>query len=204
MTTSRWSIAKLATLSAVRFCRLAASHALHLRRDRLGERYAIDQGGTYTIFRETVSDAERDARSVVLVVGFRLRLLRAYPSPHWIFQRLCILTTPFWSGLRGFRVKLWMVDPMSKNYLGIYDWAGEENAKVYVNALVRVLRPLSTCGSVWYRLYPDQELDAYLRTRKHGRPVTAAIREEERAAPESERFLPSRDEPVSAARTGSA
>lgn len=204
MTTPRWSIAKLATLSAVQFCRLVASHALHLRRDRLGERYTIDQGGTYAIFRETVSEAEADAPSVVLVIGFRLRALRSYPLPHWLFQRLCILTTPLWSGFSGFRVKLWMVDPVSKNYLGIYDWAGAENAQVYVQALIRVLCPLSTCGSVWYRLYPGQELDAYLRTRKYGRPLTNAIGEDERLAQESDPYQSPHDESVSAAPTGSA
>lgn len=166
-TTSRRDIVKMAALSAVQFCRLAASRALRLRRDSLGERYTIDQGGTYAIFRETVREGGTGDDRGVLVVGFRLRLLRAYPLPHWIFQRLCILTTPFWSGFTGFRVKLWMVDPMTKDYLGIYDWAGEENAKVYVQALVRVLRPLSTRGSVWYRFYPDQELDEYLRPRRH-------------------------------------
>ena len=48
----------------------------------------------------------------VLVVGFQLKVIGAHPIPHWIFQRCCLLTTPFWSGLPGFSVKLWMVDPV--------------------------------------------------------------------------------------------
>lgn len=174
MTTSRWSIAKMALFSAAQFGRLTAARMLHLRHDRLGERYAIDQGGTYAIFRETVCDREIVGRGVVLVVGFRLRLLRAHPFLHWIFQRLCILTTPFWSGLPGFRIKLWMVEPDTKDYLGIYAWAGEEEARTYVNALDRVLRPLSTRDSVWFTLYPDQALDAYLRIRKQERPLSVS------------------------------
>lgn len=165
MTTTR-SIAGLAALSVARFLRLAASRVLRLRRDRVDALYRIEQGGTYRVFRETVSDDGTPERSAVLVVGFRLRVVRSNALLHWIFQRACILTTPFWSGFRGFRVKLWMVDPQSKSYLGIYDWAGEVNARTYADTLVRVLRPLSTPGSVWYELYPDQELEAFLRPRK--------------------------------------
>lgn len=83
-----------------------------------------------------------------------------------MFQRVCLLTTPFWSGLPGFKVKLWMVDPTTRNYLGIYDWRGEEEAQQYVNALVRVLKPLSTSDSVWFRLQPNQALDLYLEPRR--------------------------------------
>jgi hypothetical protein len=163
---SRWGIVSLAAQSAMRFCRLSGSHSLHLRRDRLGARYTIEQGGTYEIFRETVCDAGAEQRGVVLVVGFRLRTMRSHPLPHWLFQRLCILTTPFWSGFPGFRVKLWMVDPATKNYLGIYDWAGEGRAATYVTALLRVLRPLSTNGSVWYHIHPEPDFETYLQARK--------------------------------------
>ena len=97
----------------------------------------------------------------MLVVGFQLKVIGAHPVPHWIFQRCCLLTTPFWSGLPGFSVKLWMVDPETKRYLGIYDWRGTAHAQQYVDALVRVLHPLSTPDSVWYRLLPDQALEPY-------------------------------------------
>ena len=159
-------IFKLSALSVLRFLRLATSRAIRLRRDRVGQAYIIPQCGAYQIFRETVSDDGTRDRSVVLVVRFRLRVLRSNTFLHWLFQRACILTTPFWSGFRGFRVKMWMVDPQTKNYLGIYDWAGVENAQTYIDALVQVLRPLSTPGSVWYELYPDQEFEPFLRTRK--------------------------------------
>ncbi len=170
MVASRLRIAELAAFSVARFGALVILRSLHLRRDRVSELYTIDQGGTYKIFRETVSNDGTSGNSNVLVVGFRLRMLGRDPLLHRIFQRVCIMTTPFWSGFRGFRVKLWMVDPATKNYLGIYDWAGRQNTQTYVDALVRVLRPLSAPGSVWYKLYPDEELDAYLRTRRYATP----------------------------------
>jgi hypothetical protein len=86
--------------------------------------------------------------------------------PHWLFQRLCILTTPFWSGFPGFRVKLWMVETETKDYLGIYDWDGEEDARTYAEALARVLRAVSVSGSVWYEMHGGQELEPFLRARE--------------------------------------
>lgn len=156
---------KLAGLSVIRFARLITSRSLHQPRNRVGEIYTVGNGG-YKVFRETVCENVIPDARAVLTVGFRLRLIRSNPILHWMFQRVCILTTPFWSGFRGFHIKLWMVDPRTKNYLGIYDWAGKENALIYVNALVRVLRPLSTAGSVWYELYPNQNFDSYLDVRR--------------------------------------
>lgn len=155
-------IARLAGTSCRHFLRLAAGGALHRISGRLGRAYWVDDGGTYQIFRETISDAAPPADPTVLVVGFRLKVIRSLALPHWLFQRGCLLTTPFWSGFPGFAVKLWMVDPETKNYLGIYDWRGEANAQRYVDALVCVLKPLSIEGSVWYRLLPGQPLEDYL------------------------------------------
>ena len=139
-----------------------------LRRDRLGETYNIHHSGhsIYTVFRETESRDGTTDPSTVLVVGFRLRFLGSNSLLHWLFQRICIISTPIWSGFRGFRTKLWMVDYGSKNYLGIYEWAGEQNALSYAEWLVNILRRLSTERSVWYEIYRNKELDEYLRVNR--------------------------------------
>jgi hypothetical protein len=152
----------MAIASGRHFISLERRRALGRPPDRLGHAFRVDDGRVYQIFRETVSDAAPAETPNVLVVGFQLKVIDAHPVPHWIFQRCCLLTTPFWSGLPGFSVKLWMVDPETKRYLGIYDWRGTTGAQQYVDALVRVLRPLSTPDSVWYRLLPDRALDPYL------------------------------------------
>lgn len=156
------TVVRAALGSGWHYCELAAAGALHLRRERLGRRYRIDQGGSYAVFRETVSTDATVGEPVVLIVGFRLRFIGSSAPMHWLFQRLCILTTPFWSGFHGFRVKLWMVEPQRKNYLGIYAWNGHENAARYARLLVRVLQPLSTPGSVWYEIRDWETLPRYL------------------------------------------
>lgn len=155
-------VAGMAASSARRFLALVRQGNLRRPPERLGQTFRVDDGHGYRIFRETVSDAAPDGSPVVLVVGFQLKLIRAFRLPHWVFQRCCLLTTPFWSGLPGFAVKLWMIDPETKRYLGIYDWRGAEHAQRYVDALTQVLRALSTTGSVWYRLVPNAELAPYL------------------------------------------
>lgn len=163
--TKQESITLAALRSAAVFVKLIAHHSLRLKTGRIGKLYRIDGYGSYAIFRETVNRTAPAGEPGVLVVGFRLKLLRSNPALHWLFQRVCIFTTPFWSGFRGFRIKLWMVDPKTKNYLGIYEWAGEGNARHYVETLIRVLRPLSSPGSVWYKQYPGQSFEQYLDRR---------------------------------------
>jgi hypothetical protein len=161
-------IARMAIGSAGRWIRFAANRKLYRVDTHLHHRYRIDQGDTYEVFRDTIADDGVEGERCVLVVAFRLRFIGSFPPMHWLFQRVCLLTTPFWSGFRGFRVKLWMVDPETKSYLGIYDWAGADNARTYVEALVRVLRPISTANSVWYEIVPNQEFESYLASRTVG------------------------------------
>jgi hypothetical protein len=39
---------------------------------------------------------------------------------HRLFRVVCIITTPFFVGLPGFRSKLWMVDPATGDFAGLY------------------------------------------------------------------------------------
>ena len=157
---------KLVLVSLNRFIGLVVVGRLQLSRRHLGEVYSIENASDYRVFRETTGNDNTSNKPVILIVGFRLKLLRSNRLLHWLFQRICILTTPFWSGFEGFRIKLWMVNPKTKNYLGIYKWAGDNNAKFYAEALAKVLKPLSVSDSVWYRIYPGYDFDKYLRSRK--------------------------------------
>jgi hypothetical protein len=63
-----------------------------------------------------------------------------------------------------------MVDQRSKDYLGVYAWADDEDAQNYVDWLSRLLSYLSTKGSVWYELLPGEVLEDFLAS--HRRAVT--------------------------------
>jgi hypothetical protein len=138
--------------------------------DRKWQIYRAADDHDYAIFRESVAATSYPPPGTVLEVGFRLKLIRSSQIMHWIFQRLCIFTTPFWSGFDGFVVKLWMVNPQTKSYLGIYQWTTPDRAQWYVDALTRVLRAVSTPGSVWHKIHPDTDLDAFLRQHQGAKP----------------------------------
>jgi hypothetical protein len=158
-------VAGLALRSSANFVHLVATSSLHLGRDKLGRQYFANDGGTYKVFRESYVPLEYTVGRTVLEVGFRLKLIRSSRWLHWSFQRLCILTTPFWCGFSGFGIKLWLVDPKTKNYMGLYQWDGGAAARAYASALMRVLRPLSTPNSVWFKVYDNQDLGDFLSHR---------------------------------------
>lgn len=153
---------KLTLISLIKFICFGFIN-LHLRRNRVGKIYQIKKADNYKIFRETISTKIIDKPLTVLVVGFRLKLIDANSFLHWIFQRVCILTTPFWGGFKGFKTKLWMVNPSNKNYLGVYEWYGMDNAKKYIDFLIPILKFFSVSGSVRHSIYRDTSIDKFLR-----------------------------------------
>jgi hypothetical protein len=157
--------AQLVLSSFAAFPRLAARGRLRLATGRLGCSYCLCDGRSYRVFRETVRPLPDEQRTVI-EVGFRLKLIRSARVPHWIFRRLCILTTPFWSGLAGFGTKLWMVDPDSGSYAGIYQWGATSEARSYLDVLLPVLRAVSVPGSVFSDVHPVTELAVFLRERE--------------------------------------
>lgn len=156
---------RLVLSSVARFPRLAISRRLRLRDERLGDCYRLCDGRDYRVFRETARPLP-DGERTVIEVCFRFRLIGSARALHWIFQRLCILTTPFWSGFDGFGIKLWMVDPHTCGYAGAYEWGAAATASAYLAVLLPILRAVSVPDSVLYELHPGVKLDGFLRERE--------------------------------------
>ncbi len=142
----------MAFASGVGFIR-SGFRSLYQSRRRLNKIYSLEKTGDYKIFRETVSRKDLDDQPVILIVGFRLKMIKSSPLLHRFFQRVCVLTTPFWSGLAGFKIKLWMVNRETKDYLGVYEWLGEKNARRYVEFLLPILGFFSIKKTIWHKIY---------------------------------------------------
>ena len=81
---------------------------------------------------------------------------------HLVFRRACIVTTPLFAGISGFRSKLWMVDPVTGDFAGLYEWDDAPSAQAYGEGLCRVLRLVSVPGTVSHELVPASTVDDYL------------------------------------------
>ena len=153
---------RVAAGCAVCVVKLLMARRLHIRRDRLGAEVSIPDGRRFIVFRDTSRDGPEPLRPVTLAVWFRLRSVpRGARIRRWLFERESILNTMIFAGFDGYLVKLWMVDPHTSDYAGLYTWASAAEAERYASYITSVLRPLSTPGSVGYEVVADKALDDY-------------------------------------------
>jgi hypothetical protein len=134
--------------------RLMATGRLASPKGLLDRRLGFADHTTSFVFRETAIRNGDPQDPAVLVVQFRLRVLGRSRLLHALFRRECTLHTPLFAGFPGFWSKLWISDPATGTYRGLYEWDGAERAVDYADHLVRLLTPLSTGGSVRCHVTP--------------------------------------------------
>jgi len=129
---------------------LLAQRRLHLPKAFVGQPIHFADGGHATVFRETTVDRGATLDPAVLVVAFRLRLIRG--RGHAFFRRESLLNTPLFAGFPGLVSKLWISHDGKGNYRGLYEWDGPELAERYARSLWRVLAIGSVRGSIRYHV----------------------------------------------------
>lgn len=132
---------------------LLLSHRTHLRGDLVGARFHFADGTSAKVFRETTVDGAAAEDPCLLVVKFRLRLLRG--RWHKLFLLECIMNTPLFVGFPGFVSKLWLDRDEHDSYRGLYEWSDPARAEHYARSLWRVLELVCTRGSIDYCIVPD-------------------------------------------------
>jgi hypothetical protein len=152
-----------AVLCAGRTAQLLFRRRLHLRRGRIGDRLALPDGRSFVVFRESIRDGEAGSRPVTLAVWFHLRGIPGGSRVRrFLFERLCMVNTVLFAGFDGYQLKLWMVDPETADYAGLYSWRSVDEADVYARYITSILTPLSKKGSVGYQVLPETPLEEYL------------------------------------------
>lgn len=139
---------------------LLAKREIHLPRQNVGRTLRFADGTTGQVYRETVLERSGPVEPCVLVVQFRLRLVRGWG--HAAFRVESILNTPLFVGFPGFVSKLWMAHDDHGSYRGLYEWDGAQQAEDYARALWRVLELVSEPGSIGYRVLPGLRRDDLL------------------------------------------
>ncbi|GAA2164916.1 hypothetical protein [Pedococcus bigeumensis] len=133
---------------------------MHLSREHVGHTLGFADGSTTRVYRETVVHAAETAEPCILVVAFRLRLVRG--GGHRLFEVESLLNTPLFVGFPGFVSKLWCAHDDHDVYRGVYEWDGAERAEHYAGSLWRVLELVSVPGSIRYRVLPGLRRDEVL------------------------------------------
>jgi len=112
------------------------------------------------VFRETVVERGPTIDPCVLVVEFRLRVVRGFG--HTLFRWQSLLNTPLFVGFPGFVSKLWMANDENDVYRGVYEWDGASRAEFYARCLWRVLALGCVPGSIHYQVIPGLHRDQVL------------------------------------------
>jgi hypothetical protein len=97
---------------------LLARRRVHLRPDHIGEQLRFAGGTSARVYRETVVDTGECQDPCVLMVEFRLRLVRGWG--HAVFRWESLLNTPLFVGFPRFCTKLWLAHDEYGVYRGMY------------------------------------------------------------------------------------
>ena len=140
--------------------RLLWRRRVHLPTELVGTRLRFADGTSARVYRETVVGRGAAADPCVLVVEFRLRMVRG--RAHAAFRWESLLNTPLFVGFPGFASKLWLAHDQRGRYRGVYEWDGPRRADHYARALWRVLALVSVPGSIHYVILPGLRRDELL------------------------------------------
>ena len=116
---------------------LLAEKRIHLPTRDVGTLVHFGDGTTASVYRESTVDRMLATKPAVLIVTFRLRLIRG--RGHALFRAESILNTPLFIGFPGFVSKLWFGHDGNGAYRGIYQWDDPVRAENYARALWQVL-----------------------------------------------------------------
>ncbi len=145
---------------AGRTARLLAVGRVHLRPTWVGARLRFADGTSSWVYRETTLDQLPPSDPCVLIVQFRLRLVRGWG--HRLFRAESLLNTPLFVGFPGFVSKLWLAADEHGGYRGFYEWDGPDRARSYVLALWWALATVSDTRSIRHQILPGLRRDDVL------------------------------------------
>jgi hypothetical protein len=162
-------VAGQALVCAARTVGLRVERRLHLPNSRVGSTVELPDGRRFVVFRESKRDGYAGSPPVTLAVWFHLRAIPGGAQLRQrLFERLSMANTLLFAGFEGYLVKLWMVDPHTADYAGLYAWRSAAEADTYGRYITTVLGPLSCRGSVGYLVLPGVALSDYLAGQGQG------------------------------------
>ena len=144
-------LSPLASLGA--FLAAVAGGRVTFPRDRLNQTLTIE-GEDWLIFREMIVQP-RPGQPALPAAVFRPRF-RLAGMGFRANRLVSLLAIPFFSGLPGFRSKLWLYRPADGAYSGWYEWDSAEDARAYGTSFAaRFMTRRAVPGSVSFSVLPN-------------------------------------------------
>ena len=133
---------------------LLGRRRLHLRPGSIGQARYLPDGRRFDVYRETERTSDvASTEPVTLSVWFHLRGISGGARVRQrAFERVSLVNTMLFAGVDGFLTKLWMVDPATGDWAGLYTWDTAERADRYGRYITAVLRPFCRPGSVGHEV----------------------------------------------------
>ena len=142
----------------------------HVRSDRidyplgrLGKILLEPSGERYTVYRETALRDATGGEGAILV--FRMSIQHAGLGTKTrlvLYHQLANIATPFFAGLPGFRRKLWLAGEPDGEFLELYEWATEADAKRLITVLAALLGPFDKLGVASYEIVPLESIESFV------------------------------------------
>jgi hypothetical protein len=152
--------------AALRSSRYLLNGDIEFPQDRLQDTIETDDGSTFVVYRETVHrSAVNEASDDGVVLVFRMRVTDPTargPFRDVLFDPVANVATPFFSGMPGFRRKLWLAGERPGAFLELYEWETEADANRFVNVLQTLLVPVDHAGTVSFEVLPYDSVEAYV------------------------------------------
>ncbi|PHQ39557.1 hypothetical protein DJ69_05780 [Halorubrum persicum] len=135
---------------------------------RLQDTVETADGTTFVVYRETVRrSAGSDEAEGGAVLVFRMRVTDPAargPFRTALFDPLANVATPFFAGLPGFRRKLWLAGEQPGEFLELYEWGSEADARRFVDALRSLIDPVDHAGTVEFDVVPHDSVEEYVES----------------------------------------
>jgi len=137
------------------FCRGMArivSGRFRLLKERVGEVVTAPDGTKFTVFRQARLTPPGNPTPPGARFTVRFHVQNMTPERNKTFS---LLTIPFFAGMPGFRSKLWLVDEKGGDFMGIYRWQTEDDARRYSQSFaMEFMTKRSEEGSVSFTIEP--------------------------------------------------
>lgn len=139
------------------FCRGVArilSGRFRLLQERVGGTVTAQNGVAFTVFRQGRFTPPGPGGESPPGARFTVRFHVKNMSPERN-KRFSLLTIPFFVGMPGFRSKLWLVNEDVGDFMGIYEWQTERDARNYSTSFaMHFMTNRSEEGSVSFDIEP--------------------------------------------------